>query len=162
MCNILKTADRRAKWTKLGVVVLQCIICSALLMSHSLRLVWGHSVHFAKFPILRFSKLYISPLYLGNGQSQSKTDQNMGLRGKYLVYTGFFQFKFSLGSFGAFPIFDTLYLGNGQSQRETDENLDLWVSNQCKQSILNCEMFKFSLGSFGAFPIFDTLYLGNG
>ncbi len=31
-------------------------ICRVLLMPHSLSLVWGHSVHFAKFPILWFSK----------------------------------------------------------------------------------------------------------
>ncbi len=35
-------------------------ICRVLLMPDSLSLVWGHSVHFAKFPILRFSKRYLS------------------------------------------------------------------------------------------------------
>ncbi len=34
-------------------------ICRVLLMPDSLSLVWGHSVHFAKFPILRFSKRYL-------------------------------------------------------------------------------------------------------
>ncbi len=30
-------------------------ICRVLLMPDSLSLVWGHSLHFAKFPILQFS-----------------------------------------------------------------------------------------------------------
>ncbi len=30
-------------------------------MSDSLSLVWGHSVHFAKFPMLRFSGGYTAP-----------------------------------------------------------------------------------------------------
>ncbi len=34
-----------------------------LLMPDSLSLVWGHSVHFAKFPLLRFSKGYCSPSF---------------------------------------------------------------------------------------------------
>ena len=29
-------------------------------------------------------------LYLGNGESQGETDQNLGLRGKYLVYIELF------------------------------------------------------------------------
>ena len=33
-------------------------ICRVLFMLNCLSLVWGHSVHFAKFPILRFSKGY--------------------------------------------------------------------------------------------------------
>ncbi len=35
-------------------------ICRVLLRPNSLCLVWGHSVVFAKFPILRFSKRYVS------------------------------------------------------------------------------------------------------
>ncbi len=38
-------------------------ICRVLLMPDSLSLVWGHSVHFAKFPMLRFSEGYISPSF---------------------------------------------------------------------------------------------------
>ncbi len=38
-------------------------ICRVLLMPNSLSLVWGHSVHFAKFPMLRFSKGYCSPSF---------------------------------------------------------------------------------------------------
>ncbi len=33
-------------------------ICRVLLMPDSWSLVWGHSVHFAKFPVPRFSKHY--------------------------------------------------------------------------------------------------------
>ncbi len=33
-------------------------ICRVLLLPNSLSLVWDHSVHFAKFPIPRFSKHY--------------------------------------------------------------------------------------------------------
>ena len=38
-----------------------CFICRELLMPDSLNLLSGHSEHFAKFPILRFSKLSSSP-----------------------------------------------------------------------------------------------------
>ena len=38
-------------------------ICRVLLMPDSLHLVWGHSVHFARFPMLRFSKCYSSPSF---------------------------------------------------------------------------------------------------
>ena len=38
-------------------------IYRVLLMPNSLSLVWGHSVHFAKFPMLRFSKAYCSPSF---------------------------------------------------------------------------------------------------
>ena len=38
-------------------------ICGVLLMAESLSLVWGHSVHFAKFRMLRFSKGYYSPTF---------------------------------------------------------------------------------------------------
>ncbi len=36
-------------------------IYRVLLMPHSLNLVWGHSVHLPKLPVLQFSKLYSSP-----------------------------------------------------------------------------------------------------
>ena len=36
-------------------------ICKVLLMPDSLSLVWGHLVHFAKFPSLQFLKLCSSP-----------------------------------------------------------------------------------------------------
>ncbi len=36
-------------------------ICRVLLTPDSLNLVWGHSVYFAKFPILQFFKLCSSP-----------------------------------------------------------------------------------------------------
>ena len=42
----------------LGLGVLQCIYVGCFLMPDSLSLVWGHSVHFAKFPIPWFSKHY--------------------------------------------------------------------------------------------------------
>ncbi len=38
-------------------------MCRVLLMLNSLSLVWGHSVHFAKFPMLRCSKGYCSPSF---------------------------------------------------------------------------------------------------
>ena len=53
MWNISKTADRRAKRTKIWDSV---HVCRVLLMAESLSLAWGHSVHFAKFPMLRFQK----------------------------------------------------------------------------------------------------------
>ena len=42
--------------------------------------VWGYSVHF----------LFLMTLYLRNSQSQSKTDQNLSVWGKYLVYIKYF------------------------------------------------------------------------
>ncbi len=41
-------------------------MCRVLLVPNSLSLVWGHSVHFAKFPMLRFSKGYCSPSFRSN------------------------------------------------------------------------------------------------
>ncbi len=64
MCNILKTADRRAKRTKFGTRGTTVHICRVLLMADPLNLAWDHSVHFAIFPILRFSKLYSSPIFI--------------------------------------------------------------------------------------------------
>ncbi len=60
MRNISKTADRRAKRTKILTLGTTVHLCGVLLMPDSLSLVWGHSVHFAKFPMLRFSKGYCS------------------------------------------------------------------------------------------------------
>ena len=58
MWNMWKTANRRAKRTKIWDLRYYVHIGRVLLMPDSLSLVWGHSVHFAKFPILRFSKHY--------------------------------------------------------------------------------------------------------
>ena len=58
MWTIPKTADRKVKRATIcdrGPTVLNC---SVLLMPDSLSFVWGHSVHFAKFLILRFSTHY--------------------------------------------------------------------------------------------------------
>ena len=44
---------------KFGTWVPTVHVCRVLLMPDSLSLAWGHSVHFAKFPILRFSKGYL-------------------------------------------------------------------------------------------------------
>ena len=56
MCSILKKADRRAKRTKFWDSGTTVHIGRVVLMPDSLSLVWGHSVHFAKFPMLRYSK----------------------------------------------------------------------------------------------------------
>ncbi len=53
MWNILKTADRRAKRTKF-VTQGTLHIWRLLLVPDFLSLNWGHSVHFAKFPIYNF------------------------------------------------------------------------------------------------------------
>ena len=44
-------------------------------MSDSLSSVWGHSMHFANFPMLRFSKVYFSASFLPNSNK---------LHGKYM------------------------------------------------------------------------------
>ncbi len=51
MCNILKTADRRVM-AVLGTAYIGYFSCLILCS------VWDHSVHFAKFLMLRFSKDY--------------------------------------------------------------------------------------------------------
>ncbi len=56
MWNILKTADRRAKQMKFGTRGPKKSICRVIFGSGHLSSVWGHSVHFAIFPMLRFSK----------------------------------------------------------------------------------------------------------
>ncbi len=57
MCNILKMADRKVKQSKIW----DSGCYSVLLMPDFLTLVWGDSMHFAKFPSLQFSKFYSSP-----------------------------------------------------------------------------------------------------
>ena len=61
MWNISKTANGRANRRKFGTLCTTVYICWVLLIPDSLSLVWGHSVHFAKFPILQFLKLCSSP-----------------------------------------------------------------------------------------------------
>ena len=59
MWNISKTADRRAKPSKIWDSVQYTVhICKVILVPDSLSLVWGHLVHFAKFQIPWFSKHY--------------------------------------------------------------------------------------------------------
>ncbi len=60
ICNILKTADRRAKKTNFGTRGTTVHTSTALLMPHFLSLVWGH---FVQFPILQFYHFqYPTPL----------------------------------------------------------------------------------------------------
>ncbi len=60
MCNILKAADRNG-WKSGGRGPISCICtCRVLFMPDSLISVWGHSVHFANFTLLRFSTGYSS------------------------------------------------------------------------------------------------------
>ncbi len=64
---ISKTANRRAKRTKIWDSVYYSgtvHICTVLLMPDSLSLVWGHSVHFAKFPILQVLKSAPLPIFI--------------------------------------------------------------------------------------------------
>ncbi len=58
--NILKNAGRRTKRMKIGTHGLINSICGVLLGSGHFSSVWGHSVHVAKLPMLRFSKGYRS------------------------------------------------------------------------------------------------------
>ncbi len=53
-----KRADLRAKRAEIWDSDPKVYICRILFMPDCLSLVWGHSVHFAKFPIPRFSKRY--------------------------------------------------------------------------------------------------------
>ena len=50
-------------------------------MSNSLCSFWGHSVHFAKFAVLRFSKGYFLPQFLSNfNQTLCKVCQSVGIQ----------------------------------------------------------------------------------
>ncbi len=53
--GILKMANRRAKRTKIWDSGYYSVpICRVILMPDPLSLVWGHSMYFAKFPILQW------------------------------------------------------------------------------------------------------------
>ena len=56
-------ADRRAKQTKIWDSGYYATNMGLLLMPDSLSLVWGHSLHFVKFPIFQFLKLGSSPYF---------------------------------------------------------------------------------------------------
>ncbi len=60
--NISKTrwADRRANKQKFGTRGTTVHMWRVLLVFDCLSLVWGHSAHFAKFPVSHFLKLYSS------------------------------------------------------------------------------------------------------
>ncbi len=60
MWNISKTAGRRAKLMKFGTRRPRNSLCRVLFGWGHLSPVWGHSMHFAKIPLLRFSKGYCS------------------------------------------------------------------------------------------------------
>ena len=63
MWNIWKTAGRRAKRMKYGVPSPRNSTCKEIFLSGHLSSVWGHSVHFEKFLLLRFSKGCCSPSF---------------------------------------------------------------------------------------------------
>ena len=71
MCNILKTADRRAKRTKFGTRGTIVHTCRELLMPDSLSLVWGHSVHFAKFSDLMIFETLLFQQFLSDSNHTS-------------------------------------------------------------------------------------------
>ncbi len=56
MYTILKMADGRGKRMKFGTCGPINCISRALFMTDSFTSVWDDSLHFAKFPMLRFSK----------------------------------------------------------------------------------------------------------
>ena len=56
MWNISKKTNRRVKRKKIWVSGSYSAYAGVLFMPDSLNLVWGHSVNFAKFPILPFLK----------------------------------------------------------------------------------------------------------
>ncbi len=61
MCNILKTADRRAKWTKIWDLGYYSARMLGTFDDWFLEFGLGSFGALAKFPILRFSKLDSSP-----------------------------------------------------------------------------------------------------
>ena len=64
MCNIFQTANGRAKLMTSGICTsAKCVlVCIVIFMSHSLRSVWGQSVHLAIFPVVRFLAIELNKL----------------------------------------------------------------------------------------------------
>ncbi len=83
MWNISKTADRRVKWPNIwesGFYSADMYSTfHAPFFEFGLNLVWGHSGHFAKFPILRFSRHYSFNSLHQNSTKRHTKYYNLGL-----------------------------------------------------------------------------------
>ena len=81
----------------LGAINSYCT-CGVLFMSDSITSVWGHFVHFAKFPVLRFSK---------GGYSRSFSPISIKLYCKYIAIRGNTRYYF-LAICQFFKIYESL------------------------------------------------------
>ncbi len=93
MCIILKTVDHRAKLLKDLASRARSASGEYVYVRYLLWLilsVWGHSVHFAKFPMLRFSQATSNPVVI---QFQPNVMENMIIRGGGGGKKGFIFFK---------------------------------------------------------------------
>ena len=77
--HISTTADRRPIRMEIWDSSIRKCICRVLFMSDFFSSVWGHSVHFAKFPMLRFSKGYYCQFPSNFNQSLWKVWYNQGI-----------------------------------------------------------------------------------
>ncbi len=69
----------QSEW-KFGSRGLMGCICTVLFMCDSLSSVWCNSVHFANFPMLRYSRATAPPVFI---QYQPNLIQSMVINGKY-------------------------------------------------------------------------------
>ena len=79
MWNISKTVFVERNGRKFSTQSTIVHIGRVLLMPDSLSMVWGHLVHFAKFPILRFSKGYSLNRFHQISTKLHTKDHNQGL-----------------------------------------------------------------------------------
>ena len=102
-------------------------------------------------------------LYLETHWSQSKTDQNLGLWGKYLVYIEYMQFltvKCSnsvLGHWVHFCISGILYVEKQWLQSEWDQNFSLRGKSFMHTEHLSLLSVQCQFGVITTLPVFDDL-----
>ncbi len=116
-------------------------------MSDSFSLVWSHSVHFAKFPILRFSKRYFSNSF---HRIPSKLYQN-------IAYYGGMQAITLLGNRPSFSTLESMgkpkmwSISKREDRRVKRTKIwDSWYYNTYMDVTFDAWFFEFGLGSFSA------------
>ncbi len=100
-------------------------------------------------------KVILTTSYVENGRWQRETDENMDLRGKYLVYTGYFRLLNLQCNFEIIVI--SVHFRFSTTLYRRAKRTKIWTSVtsfQCIQGTLDHLVFKVSLRLVGAFPIF--------
>ncbi len=86
MCNILKTADRRAKRNKIGTQGPTKNIYRVFVMSGATSLVWDYSVHFAKSSDVKSYQKVTAPTVVTRFIHSTKLMESMVIRGNTGYY----------------------------------------------------------------------------